>query len=414
LTRSIPHGLRPMAGRDPHDVHRVATSLELLFDLTFVIAFSVAGSQFAHLIAEGHYRAGLIGFGFAMFAVVWAWINFTWFASAYDTDDWIYRVTTMVQMVGVVILSLGLPATFASIDSNTEFNNMAIVIGYVIMRVPMVSQWLRAARQDPARRQICHTYAITITISQIGWVLLIFVDTSPTVSLLLALPLIVIELAGPMFAERIDAGTPWHPHHIAERYGLLAIIALGEVLLGTVASLAAVIQIEGWTVDVALIVLGGVGLAFGMWWVYFLVPAGDVLHRRRHRSFAWGYGHIFIYASIAAVGAGLHVAALYVEHQATIGRTAVMASIAVPVAIYFIALGWVFSNLVGVRAHTLSLTLAKLSIVALSVVLAASGVALSVCIVVIALAPAVGIIAEERRGRWFGSVELVQISEVDE
>ena len=44
-----------------------------------------------------------------MFAVVWAWINFTWFASAYDTDDWVYRVMTMVQMVGVIILALGLP-----------------------------------------------------------------------------------------------------------------------------------------------------------------------------------------------------------------------------------------------------------------------------------------------------------------
>ena len=36
-------------------------------------------------------------------------------------------------------------------------------------------------------------------------------------------------------------GTPWHAHHIAERYGLLAIIALGEGVVGTVASLAAVV-----------------------------------------------------------------------------------------------------------------------------------------------------------------------------
>ena len=42
------------------------------------------------------------------FAIVWAWINFSWFASAYDTDDWVYRLTTMLQMVGVVILALGL------------------------------------------------------------------------------------------------------------------------------------------------------------------------------------------------------------------------------------------------------------------------------------------------------------------
>jgi hypothetical protein len=85
-----------MVGRDPHERHRVATPLELLFDLTFVIAFGVAGSEFAHLLAAGHVWAGLTAFLFATFATVLAWINFTWFASAYDTDDWIYRVLTMV------------------------------------------------------------------------------------------------------------------------------------------------------------------------------------------------------------------------------------------------------------------------------------------------------------------------------
>ena len=362
-----------MSGRDPHDPHRVATPLELLFDLTFVIAFSVAGSEFAHFIAEGHYRAGLIGFLFAMFAVVWAWINFTWFASAYDTDDWVYRLTTMVQMTGVVILSLGLPAMFDSLDHGDRLDNRAMVVGYVIMRVPMVCQWLRAGRQDPARRPTCRAYVITIVVSQVGWILLLFVDVSATTTLMLAFPLVLIELSGPYIAERVIGGTPWHPHHIAERFGLLAIIALGEVLLGTVASLGAVIDVEGWTVDVALIVLGGVGLTFGMWWIYFLLPSGEVLHRRRDRSFVWGYGHFFVYAAIAAVGSGLHVAALYLEHEAHISATAVMLSIAIPVAVYFVALMMLFSNLVGLRSNATLLTVVKLGIVVLSVVLAAAG-----------------------------------------
>ena len=52
-----------------------------------------------------------------MFAVIWAWIQNTWFASAYDTDDWIYRLLTMVQMIGVLVLALGLPPMFESIDA---------------------------------------------------------------------------------------------------------------------------------------------------------------------------------------------------------------------------------------------------------------------------------------------------------
>lgn len=388
-----------MSGRDPHDAHRVATPLELLFDLTFVIAFSVAGSEFAHLIAEGHYRAGLTGFLFAMFAVIWAWINFTWFASAYDTDDWLYRLTTMVQMTGVVILALGLPAMFASVDHGEHFDITAMVIGYVIMRVPMVTQWVRAGRQDPPHRRTCRAYVISIVVSQIGWVLLLLLDTSVGVTMLIATALILLEVSCPFIAERFVGNTPWHPHHIAERYGLLAIIALGEVLLGTVASLGAVIAVEGWTVDVALIVLGGVGLTFGMWWIYFLVPSGEVLDHRPERGFFWGYGHMFVYASIAAVGAGLHVAALYVEHEAHISETVVMLSIAIPVATYFLSLMMLVGKLIGLHSHAMMLTVLKLSIVVLSVVLAAAGVSLAVCILVVALAPVVSVVAEETGGR---------------
>jgi low temperature requirement protein LtrA len=55
-------------------------------------------------------------FGLATFAICWAWINFSWFASAYDTDDWAFGLATMVQIVGVIILALGLPQVFRSID----------------------------------------------------------------------------------------------------------------------------------------------------------------------------------------------------------------------------------------------------------------------------------------------------------
>jgi low temperature requirement protein LtrA len=230
-------------------------------------------------------------------------------------------------------------------------------------------------------------------------VLLLFVDVPATTMLLFFVALTMVELAGPVLAERKSGGTPWHPHHIAERYGLLAIIALGEVLLGTVASLDAVLELEGWTVDVAMFVVGGVGLTFGMWWVYFLLPAGEVLEHRRDRSFVWGYGHYFVYASIAAVGAGLHVVALYLEHAAHIGATAVMLSVATPVAVYFVALGFLYGNLIGLHPNMTAVTLGKLGIVVLSVVLAAAGVQLSICILVIALSPAVSVIAQEMGGR---------------
>jgi low temperature requirement protein LtrA len=36
----------------------------------------------------------------------WAWLNYSWFASAYDNDDWVFRVAAMVQMVGMIVNAL--------------------------------------------------------------------------------------------------------------------------------------------------------------------------------------------------------------------------------------------------------------------------------------------------------------------
>ena len=218
-------------------------------------------------------RPRLLGFGFASFAICWAWINFSWFASAYDTDDWIFRIVTMVQMIGVLVLAIGLPRMFASIEHGEHLDNSVMVLGYVIMRVALVFQWLRAARQDPARRRACLTYAIAVSIAQIGWVVLIFVDFSLGVTFILSRHPRAHRTGGPVIAERKDGGTPWHAHHIAERHGLFAIIALGEGVVGTVAALSAVVEQQGWTMDAALVGIAGTGLTFGMWWVYYMLPS---------------------------------------------------------------------------------------------------------------------------------------------
>jgi low temperature requirement protein LtrA len=316
--RVVRHETRRMGGRNPHEPHRVATPLELLFDLTFATSFSLAASQFADALASGRYAAALLGFGFASFAICWAWINFSWFSSAYDTDDWIFRVVTMVQMVGVLVLAIGLPRMFASIEHGRHLDNSIMVLGYVIMRVALGFQWLRAATQDPARRRVCLTYAAIISSAQVGWVAMIVVPVGGVAAAILGGVLVVIELAGPVFTESRVGHTPWHAHHIAERYSLFAIIALGEGIVGTVAALSAVIERTGWTLDATLIGIAGTALTFGMWWVYYLLPSGEVLYRHRDRASIWGYGQILIVTSIVATGAGLRVTANFIEHEAHI------------------------------------------------------------------------------------------------
>ncbi len=93
-------------------------------------------------------------------AIWWAWMGFTWFASSFDTDDAAYRLKVLVQMIGVLVLAAGVSRAF----NNQDFR--LITIGYAIMRVGLVAQWLRAARADVAVRKEALRYAIGISVLQ--------------------------------------------------------------------------------------------------------------------------------------------------------------------------------------------------------------------------------------------------------
>ncbi len=390
---------RRMDGRDPHETHRVATPLELLFDLTFATSFGLAASQLAEALAAGRYAAAVLGFGFASFAICWAWSNFSWFSSAYDTDDWLFRVVTMVQMIGVLVLATGLPRMFASIERGQHLDNSVMVLGYVIMRVALVFQWLRAAKQDPRRRRACLTYAAIVSIAQVGWVVQIVVHFSTLGAFVLGSGLALIELTGPVLAERKDGGTPWHAHHIAERHSLFAIIALGEGVVGTVAALSAVVDQQGWTRDAALVGTAGTGLTFGMWWIYFLVPSAQILHQHRKRAAVWSCGQMLIVTSIVATGAGLHLAAYFIDHKAHITAAAVVLAVAVPVLIFIVSLSALYYYLVR-RFHAFDAQLLMVSCVSamFPVVAAWFGVGLGTCLVIVMLAPAVIVVGYEVLG----------------
>jgi len=273
-----------------------------------------------------------------------------------------------------------------------------MVLGYVIMRVALVFQWLRAATEDPARRRVCLTYAATISIAQVGWVIQIATRLSTPTAFLLGVMLVLIEMTGPLLAERQAGGTPWHAHHIAERFSLFAIIALGEGVVGTVAALSAVIDRQGWTLDAALVGVAGMGLTFGMWWVYYLVPSGEILRRHRERASSWGYVQMLIVTSIVATGAGLHVAALFIEQKADITAVAVILAVAVPVVIFLLLLHMLYYFMVRrFRSVEAWLLISSTGVALISVIAALSGISVPACLVFLMLSPAVTVVAYEVR-----------------
>ncbi|MCM3778106.1 low temperature requirement protein A [Microbacterium hydrocarbonoxydans] len=321
-----------MQPRDPAQPHRTASSLELFFDLVFVVAVSITSAQLHHALSHGDFVHGITSYAMLFFAIWWAWMNFTWFATSFDTDDWLYRVTTIVQMGGVLVLAAGVPAAFEHGDFTVP------VIGYVVMRAAMIAQWLRASRGAGDLRGATRRYAVGIAAVQVLWVLFLLIP-SGTLQLVAFVVFALLEVSIPVFAE-YRRQTPWHPHHITERYGLFTLIVLGESLLASAnAIIDASRELESFVPLISISVLTLVVTA-SLWWIYFWPP-----HHRAittfGRSLRYGYTHYFVFAAAAAFSAGIEVELDVLTGESHLSTVEASLTVTIPIALFLIAIWWV-------------------------------------------------------------------------
>ncbi|WP_028804851.1 low temperature requirement protein A [Streptomyces sp. 142MFCol3.1] len=354
-----PSGRRPlrrMTARGRDEAHRVASPLELFFDLCFVVAVAQAGMQLVHAVAAGHAGEGILNYAMIFFAIWWAWMNFTWFASAYDNDDALYRLVTLVQIAGVLVLAAGVSEAFEKHDY------MLVWLGYAIMRFAMIAQWLRAARSTRgAERTMALRYAGGVLLCQVGWLGLLVLPESgrPWVYLVM----VIAEVCVPVYAEK-DFNTSWHPHHISERYGLFTIIVLGETIAAATIAVKSAVDEHEAVGELIPIAVGGLLIVFSAWWIYFVVPIHGHLRSSKH-AFLWGYGHYLIFASAAAIGAGLEVAVEQAVGKAHVSTLAASAAVTLPTALFFLTVWTLHSRhfKVGIAQQLVLPTTALLVIV---------------------------------------------------
>ena len=322
-------GLVRMTPRDPNEPHRAASGLELFFDLVFVVSVAIASQNLNHLETEGQIVSGVGPYLMVFFAIWWAWMNFTWFASAFDTDDWLYRVTTIVQMAGALVLAAGVGPAM----EEAEF--ALVVVGYIVMRLAMVTQWLRAAAGSPEYRATALRYAGGIVGVQVLWVLWWVTDVEQ-IQYGSFVVLALAELAIPVWAERPNL-TPSHPHHITERYGLFTLILLGESILASANAIIDAIDHSEEIAPLVTIAITGLVLAAGMWWVYFARPQHERLATMRG-SFTFGYVHYVIFAAAGAFSAGIEVAIDHDTQQTDLDAAVAASTTTVPVALFVLGI----------------------------------------------------------------------------
>lgn len=406
--------LVPMRGRDPREGERASTPLELLFDLIFVVAVGMSAAQLADMAAEGHIAEGVVAFLFAMFAICVAWISFSWFASSFDTDDWLYRTLTMLTMVGVVVFALGLPPMFHSVDAGHHVDTRLMVIGYIVMRVPLAAQWWRASRQSGRYRLVALRNIRWMLVVQAGWVVFGFVPMTLAVTVVIGVLLGACELLIPVLAQGGANGTPWHPDHIADRYSAFAIITLGEGIVGTIGSSQGLLggaAGEAWSWNAVAVVITGIGLTFGMWWVYFMMPFGVCLQYRPTYGYFFGYGHILAFVGVAGAGAGLHILGLYLDGGSALTETAAVTLLAFPVALYLATIYTLHDVLIGRfdPLHLINLALTA-GLLAGAIALSAVGAPISICLLLIMAAPFVTIIAYEAGAHRWQAAQLARLA----
>lgn len=232
----------------PHDEEISVTPLELFFDLVFVFALTQVAALIRHdLTAVGVLRGILI-----LGMVYWGWSLYTWSTNAVSTKQLGVRLGLLAAMASILLMARAIPEAFG--DGAAYF-----AAAYFIFRI--IGTIIYFAAADAAGRVALRTFMPLATTAALvalvggfvpdewrGWVWL--------VSLL-------IDLVSTKAAERAD----WHvrPGHFAERYGLLVIIALGEVIVAIGVGLA---EVEIGMQAGATILVAFAGAAV-LWWSYF-------------------------------------------------------------------------------------------------------------------------------------------------
>jgi len=267
---------------------RTATPLELFFDLCFVVAVA----EVALVLHDDPTLTGAAIAAGLFVPIWWAWMAFTWQATAYDSDDATHRVATLVAMLGVLALA-------ASVEGAAHGDGSAFALAAAGLRLPLLWLWVRAHTRAPGELQGFSGRYIAGT----GWAIVLWAASAlvdPPLQQVLWVVAIGGEMIAPYAAVRTVGRPAYHRAHIVERYGLFTIIVLGESILAVVTGTSH----TGLGVQAALSAASGFIAAAAIWWLYFDRIGAAGLGTSKRAGFTWGYGHLAVWAGIAAVGVG--------------------------------------------------------------------------------------------------------------
>ena len=200
--------------RPSNEEHRV-TPRELFFDLVFVFAFT----QVATLLAHEPTFTG-IGHGVLVLAALWwAWTAYAWLTNTVDPEEGVVGAALLVALIAMFVAGLAVPGVF-------DDDGMLFGAAFLVVCAMHTVLYSLAARRDPELLRAVIRLAPWVMLGATLILVAGFTDGARTWLWLAALAVTYVGAA----RERA-AGWQLHPSHLAERYGLVMIIALGEAFI---------------------------------------------------------------------------------------------------------------------------------------------------------------------------------------
>jgi low temperature requirement protein LtrA len=228
--------------------HRV-TPRELFFDLVFVFAFT----QVTTLLADDATFAG-IGRGVLVIAALWwPWTAYAWLTNTVDPEEGFVGAALLVALTAMFVAALAVPGVFG--DDGVLFGAAFLIVCAMHLTV-----YALAGR---GHRDLLAAVLRLAPWTLLGATLILvagFTDGARTWLWVAALGCVYVgaALSG-------SAGWRIHPSHLAERYGLVLIIALGEAFVAIGIGAAGVGIGVG---EIAAAILGLL-VATSFWLAYF-------------------------------------------------------------------------------------------------------------------------------------------------
>lgn len=267
-----------------------ASWLELIYDLVFAASFIQLGRG----LSQDFSLESLFSFSIVFSALWFSWTGFTFYSNRFNVDDFAHRVLVFAQMLAISAMT-----AFAS--RITLGDPKYFSLSYAVAQLIVAIMYARSWKQSTHGRGFSRYWGSIFFFGACTWALAAF--TPQNVSLALWALGLLAFIGSPFsrHSRELARRAPYDLAHLANRYGLLTIIVLGEAFMQVMSG----VMDAGQGPRVVLQVGFTLVIAVSLWWIYFDDIGGSQIKNSKFAFNFWLYGHIPLHGSIVALGVGL-------------------------------------------------------------------------------------------------------------